>query len=106
MPEAPAPMPVLSRTTMRVPLRATVTPRAARLWARCIAVDKPCTPAPMIAYVAWGGRMAMSAMIPQIAEGEPARCDGDRRGALRVAQLRKPPREVGGPFVERVLRVR
>src|SRR5450755_2447641 len=59
MPDAPAPMPVLSRTTMRSEPWPTVMPLARRRPARCIAVERPWMPAPMMTYAAWEGSEGM-----------------------------------------------
>src|SRR5260370_25523397 len=52
MPDAPAPTPDLSSTTMSAPLPA---PRASSSLARCQAVERPCMPAPMMTYGVWAG---------------------------------------------------
>src|ERR1700686_120886 len=59
MPDAPAPIPVLSSTTMRLDPAPTVPPLARRRAARCIAVERPWMPAPIITQRALGGRVGM-----------------------------------------------
>src|SRR5512133_3697478 len=56
MPEAPAATPVLSTTRTCSPC-----------WARCQAVERPCTPAPMTRYAAV--RMSVSGRLPALEHG-------------------------------------
>src|SRR4249920_938781 len=58
MPEAPAPTPVLSRTST-----SGSSPRARCSLARCQAVERPCTPAPMITYFAEAGRLILVSSV-------------------------------------------
>src|SRR4030095_15586195 len=66
MPEAPAATPVLSTTR-------TCSPR----WARCQAVESPCTPAPITRY--GGRRISVSGRFPAREHaGPPVLADGPR----------------------------
>src|SRR4051794_6420121 len=58
MPEAPAATPALSTTRTCSPC-----------WARCQAVERPCTPAPMTRYAAV--RMSVSRRLPALEHGGP-----------------------------------
>src|SRR4051812_32890931 len=90
MPLAPAPTPVLSRTTMRAapPALPTVVPLAASRSARCNAVESPWMPAPTITQRAAAGRAGMAGW-----EAARIRDDGQRRAGaplwMRRAMVRR-----------------
>src|SRR2546423_23975 len=60
MPDGPAPTPVLSRITTSAP---DPEPAASSPFARCQAVERPCTPAPTTTYFACSGSATVVARL-------------------------------------------
>src|SRR5437870_8800092 len=96
MPDGPAPTPVLSRITTSAP---DPEPAASSLIARCHAVERPCTPAPITTYLACSGSAMVVARLVVVG---PARAVAGE-GVVRISDRGQTTGRLGVGHVDRHL---